>query len=129
MHLVFGSATLNGACPVDQLDAVVADWQGCGQSREETRQAITTEALSRHLDSKVGGSLILAALGLAFTSGFAPMLRDIIAKRGYPLRLTYQIEDYLVNGRRAVNFRLHVGDQRDPFFTMPLAAMPPTATP
>jgi hypothetical protein len=129
VHLLFGNATLSGAIPVGRIDEAVAAWQACGMSRNATRDAIATElALSRHMLSDTGNSLLIAALGLPFTSEMAGLIKTQMAG-STPMRLTYEIEHFELNGRRAVNFRLMLSPQDAPVPRASLAAMPPTAFP
>jgi hypothetical protein len=129
MHVIFGSATLNGAFPVAALDELIAHWKRNPIKRQQLRDAIIhAMARNEHLEEKCGETVMHAAFALAFTGDSGDMLRRA-ADDGF-LRLAYAIESYIdPSGRKAFNFRLTGSDQRRPPEIIPLAAAPPTVAP
>jgi hypothetical protein len=124
MHLVFGTATLNAALPLGDLDELLRIGRPAAPLEDLRNMIVHAMARNRHLESACGRVLMCAAFTLAFTGELEPALRTLAAE-GF-LRIAHSIETFIdeASGQQAFNFRLLISDQRDPPVVIPLAEVP-----
>jgi len=112
MHLLHeDGSTLSGAVPLSDVPDTIKQMDKLNLDRIDARDFIEEAFLRQeHIEQHIAEMMMSCALWNALTADASPTIQTVM-DTGH-CRLVYQITHIMVDGKKAVNFRLLVGDSR-----------------